>query len=147
MDMETEGKLGCKLTECFSDKGKIAFQVSWRTALCLALDIGNFGGIAAIRRWGETPPQLSAIIVNLALTVGFGLFPLIHLRRYMAFYERGIVYGKRAYLWSELGSAGWRDHTTGGIFHSLIMETNKKNFDVTYLANPKKQYNRAYMSH
>lgn len=147
MSLDAEGKLGQKLTECEADKIKIAIQIGWRTALCIVFDIMNFGGFAAIARWGEVPPRFSAVIVNVVLTAVFGLYPLIHMREYLAFYEYGIVYRRKAYLWSELGSVGWRDHTYGGLFHSVLMDTDRRVFDVTYVANPKRQYNRAYMNH
>lgn len=143
--MDKEERLGLKLTECFSDKTRIAIQTCWRTALCLAFDIGNFGGIAAIRNWGEVPPDMRILLVNVVLTVVLGLFPLIHLREYMAFHQYGIVYRRKAYLWSELGDVGWRDHTYGGLFRSILMDTDKKTFDVTYVNGARKQYNRAYM--
>ena len=145
--METEEGLGQKLAECPADMGKITFQAMWRMAFCIALDIMNFGGIAAIWRWNEVPPEMSTIFVNLILTIAFGLFPLIHLREYLAFYEYGIVYRKRTYLWSELGSARWRDFTYGGFFRRILMDTDRKVFDVTYVTNAKKEFNRAYMSY
>ena len=147
MALEAEGQMGRKLTECPADKVKIAIQAGWRTAFCILLDIMNFGGIAAIRQWGEIPPEMSTIIVNLVLTVAFGFYPLIHLREYLAFYEYGIRYRKKTYFWSDLGQAGWRDHTYGGLFHSVLMDTDRKVFDVTYVQNPKKQFNKAYMNH
>lgn len=147
MELDVERRLGRKLTECRADKVKIAIQAGWRTAFCLILDITNLGGISAIQRWNETPPDIAIIILDLILTIVFGLFPLIHLREYLAFYENGIIYRKRPYFWSELGSAGWRNHTMGGIFNSTLMDTDIKVFNVTYVKNPKKQYNRAYMNH
>ena len=71
----------------------------------------------------------------------------MHLREYLAFYEYGIVYRKRTYLWSELGSARWRDFTYGGFFRRILMDTDRKVFDVTYVTNAKKEFNRAYMSY
>lgn len=88
---------------------------------------------------------MAAITANIIITVGFGLFPLIHAGDYLAFYQNGIVYKKKRYLWSELGKVGWRDFTHGGLFHSVMMDTSKKVFNVTYLEHPKKHYNEAYM--
>lgn len=147
MDLQTEGELGEMLTECPANIGKIAFQASWRMAFCILLDVMNFGGFAAITHWNEVPPQASAIFTNVILTAVFGLFPLIHLREYLAFYEYGIVYRKKKYLWSELGEARWREHIYGGLFRSILMDTDRKVFDVTYVTDAKKQYNRAYMNH
>ena len=146
MAANAENKLGRMLAECPADKLKIVIQAGWRTAFCILLDIMNFGGIAAIRNWGEVPPSGSTIVVNLVLTVVFGFYPLIHLREYLAFYEYGIVYRKRTYYWSDLGQAGWRDHTYGGFFRSILMDTNRRVFDVTYVQNAKRQFNRAYMN-
>lgn len=144
--VEAEGNLGRKLTECGPDKVKIAIQTSWRTVFCILLDIMSWGGIAAIRQWGEVPPDMGLVLLDLALTIGFGLFPLIHLREYLAFYEYGIVYRKKAYLWSELGSAGWHERAYGALFYSTYMTTNKKKFNVTYVTKAKKQYNKAYLN-
>lgn len=148
MALEAEEQLGRKLAECPVDLVKIGIQVGWRTGFCILLDIMNFGGIAAIRQWGEVPPTMGMIIVNLVLTIGFGFYPLIHLREYLAFYEYGIKYRKGIYFWSDLGQAGWRNHNMGGgLFRSVLMDTNRKVFDVTYVKNPRKQFNRAYMNH
>lgn len=146
MAMETEGKLGRMLAECPADKVRIAVQTGWRTAFCILMDIMNFGGIAAIRQWGDIPPEMGTVVFNLIVTAAFGFYPLIHLREYLAFYEYGIIYRKKAYFWSDLGQVGWRDHTYGGLFHSILMDTNRKVFDVTYVTNAKKQFNRAYMN-
>ena len=145
--VETEKSLGRKLTECGSNKVRIAVQTTWRTVFCILLDIMSWGGIAAIRRWGETPPDMRLILLDLILTVCFGLFPLIHLREYLAFYENGIVYRKKAYLWSELGSVGWHERTYGALFHSTYMTTGKRKFNVTYVTKAKKQYNKAYLNY
>lgn len=145
--MEIEKSLGRKLTECGPDKVKIAIQTGWRTVFCILLDIMSWGGISAIRHWGETPPDIGLVLLDLALTAVIGLFPLIHLREYLAFYEKGIVYRKKAYLWSELGSAGWHERAYGALFYSTYMTTGKKKFNVTYLTKAKKQYNRAYMNY
>lgn len=147
MNYDIEHRLGRKLAECESDKFKIAIQTGWRTALCLLLDIANLGGISAIRHWKEVPPDSAILILDLVLTIVFGLFPLIHLREYLAFYENGIIYRKQTYFWSDMGSPDWRDHTIGGIFNSTMMRTKIKSFDVTYVKNAKKQYNKAYMNH
>ena len=71
-------ELGQKLTECPADKVKIAIQVAWRGALCIVFDIMNFGGFAAIAQWGETGPEMSAVIVILILTLGFGQIGRAH---------------------------------------------------------------------
>lgn len=146
-EMETERLLGRKLTECHTDKGKIALRTGLHIVFCILMDIMSLGGIGAIKNFGTHPPETSLVIMDVVLTLIIGLYPLIHLRDYLAFHENGIVFRKKTYLWSELGSVSWRDHTYGGFFHSTVMATHKKAFQVTYLKTPKKQYNRAYMKH
>lgn len=109
------------------------------------MDIVSLGGIRAIRNFAVRPPDTRIVLLDVVLTAVISLYPLIHLREYLAFYEYGIVFRKKAYLWSELGAVEWRTHTYGGIFTSVVMATNKRAFQVTYLKQPKKQYNRAYM--
>lgn len=145
-EMELERQLGRKLTECHADKKKIALRTGLHIAFCVLMDIMSLGGINAIRNFSAHPPSGGVVLMDVLLTLIIGLYPLIHLRDYLAFYENGIVFRKKAYFWSELGSVGWRDHTYGGFFHGIVMATNKKAFQVTYLEQPKKQYNRAYMN-
>lgn len=146
-EMELERQLGRKLSECYADKKKIAVRTGLHIAFCILMDIMSLGGIGAIKRFPQEMPDTGIIVVDVLLTVIIGLYPLLHLREYLAFYENGIVFRKKAYLWSELGSVNWRDHVWGGFFHNTVMVTNKKAFQVAYLESPKKQYNRAYMKH
>ncbi len=41
---------------------------------------------------------MGMIIVNLVLTIGFGFYPLIHLREYLAFMNMGSNIGKDLFL-------------------------------------------------
>lgn len=144
-ETELEQRLGRKLSECSADKGKIALRTGLHIVFCVLMDIMSLGGIGAIKNFATRPPSIGVVIMDVVLTLVIGLYPLIHLRDYLAFYENGIVFRKKTYFWSELGSVTWRDHTYGGFFHRIVMATNKKAFQVTYLEHPKKQYNRAYM--
>lgn len=144
-DSVSEQQLGCKLTECGADKKKIALRTGLHLAFCLLMDIVSLGGFRAILNFAVRPPNMGIVIFDITVTAIFGLYPLIHLRDTLSFYEYGIVYRKRAYLWSELGAVEWRNHTYGGFFTSTVMATNQRTFSVTYLEQPKKQYNRAYM--
>lgn len=144
-EMDMKRQLGRKLTECGADKGKIALRTGLHFVFCILMDIVSLGGIRAIRNFAVRPPDTRIVLLDVVLTAVISLYPLIHLREYLAFYEYGIVFRKKAYLWSELGAVEWRTHTYGGIFTSVVMATNKRAFQVTYLKQPKKQYNRAYM--
>ncbi len=146
-EMELERQLGRKLSECFADKKKIAIQTGIHIVFCILMDIMSLGGIHAIKHFPQEMPNIGIIAFDVILTVIIGLYPLIHLRDYLAFYENGIVFRKKMYLWSELGTVSWRDHIFAGFFHRTVMATNKKAFQVAYLENPKKQYNLAYMKH
>ena len=144
-EFESELLLGNKLSEAPRNNGKILFNVAWRTALCLLCDfaaIGGAGGIARLKAEGPTPWDL---IFSIGLIVVFGLFPLIHLRDSLEFYENGIVFSGKTYYLKDLGEVRW--HNSSNVISSTYMKTNVKSFNVTYLIHPKKAYNQAYMKH
>ena len=144
-EFETELTLGRKLSEAPRNDGKIAFNVAWRTALCILCDFAAVGGVSGIERWKVEGPTLWDIIFCVGLIVIFGLFPLIHLRDKLEFYENGIVFGNKTYTLNELGDISW--HNSGNVINSTYMRTKVKGFNVTYLKYPKKAYNQAYMKH
>lgn len=143
--MDNELMLGNKLSEAPCNKGKVAFNVTWRLALCLLCMFAAIGGVSGVSRWSETGPNWWELIFLGIPTLIFGLWPLIHLRDNLEFYENGIVYHKKTYTLKELGEISW--HNSGNAFTSTYMRTNVKGFNVTYLVHPKKAYNQAYMKH
>lgn len=144
-EFESELMLGNKLSEAPRNNGKIAFNVAWRTALCLLCSFAAIGGMNGIARWKVEGPRLWDIIFCVGMIVFFGLFPLIHLRDKLEFYENGIVFGKKTYTLKELGDISWRN--SSNVIDSTYMRTNVKSFNVTYLVHPKKAYNQAYLKH
>ena len=144
-EFESELMLGNKLSEAPRNNGKIAFNVAWRTALCLLCSFAAIGGMSGIARWKVEGPTLWDIIFCVGLIVFFGLFPLIHLRDSLEFFENGITFRGKPYYLKDLGEIRW--HNSGNLITSTYMKTNVKSFNVTYLMHPKKAYNQAYMKH
>ena len=131
-------ELGIKLSEAGSDKKKIYVTTVIRVVVLAAFLFAVSGG-------GKNFVNMGMLIVSVLIVLGIGLYPLSHLPEKIEFYDNGITYCGKAYLWSDLRSVEWRDHTAGGIFCHTVMATESKVFDVTYLEQVKKQYNKAYL--
>lgn len=144
-EFETELSLGAKLSEALPNTNKIVINVLWRTALCFFCMFAAIRGMSGINRWMEEGPALWELIFFGVILVFGGLWPLTHLQDKLEFYERGMIFKKKAYYWKDLGEPRW--HNSGSAITSTYMKTNVKGFNVTYLTHPKKAYNQAYMKH
>lgn len=145
MELVTEAQLGVRLTEAVPDKKKIIFYTVCRTAVAIVICLAGSGGIYGMGKWFTSLSGILIFTVLWAVFLAIGLFPLVHFRDSLVFYENGICYHGRNYLFSQLGSVSFRDFQSGLMTHNM-MDTDLRNFDVTYLERPKRQYNRAYMN-
>lgn len=146
MGKVTQAQLGAQLTQAPLDKSKIILHTVCRTAIAVFLCIACPGGIQGI---GSMFADIKGIIILLilwAITLAIGLFPLIHLKDSLVFYENGICYHGVNYLHTQLGPIRFRDFRGGiNIIVHTMMDTDLRTFDVTYLKRPKYYYNQAYM--
>ena len=143
--VQKEKELGRKLTEAHANMGKIALRTILRVLLA---------GVVIIAGVRGNPPQggpvsvlagLLASCVALCAAV-WVFFPLIHCRDFMEFYENGIVICKRKWTLDELGEITFMDaRSNRSAFTRTYMCTDVRNFDITYIKDGKKSFNRAYL--
>ena len=142
--MQEEQNIGKKLTEAHANVGKIIFRFMLRFLLA---------GIIVLAGVRSNPPQgppssvLAACLVGLIVLVAvlWVFFPLIHCRDMIAFHENGIVICKKTWMLTELGQISFMETKSNySLFARTYMCTEVRNFDITYIKNGKKNFNRAY---
>lgn len=140
-----ENQMGEKLAQAFPNKTKIAICIVVRTCLVIVICLAGVRGINGIKEWFSSLKGIVIFCVLFAIGIFWGFYPLIHLRDLLIFYENGICVNKRNYLFSQIGKIRFCDYQTGILTHQM-MQTDLRNFDVTYLARPKRAYNQAYLN-
>ncbi len=137
--------MGKKLTQASSNKAKIVIYVIIRTALVLLICLAGVRGIHGLKEWFSSLRGILIFCVLFMLSLVWSLYPLIHLRDFLIFYENGICINGKKYFFTEIGKVGFCDYQTGIITHQM-MQTDLRNFDVTYVERPKRAYNEAYFN-
>ena len=145
MDKVSQEQLGAPLTQAYPDKTKIILHTVCQTAIAVFLDFACPGGIQGIERMFADIKGIVTLLILWAISLALGLFPLIHLKDSLVFYENGICYNGMSYLHSQLGSIRFRDFQSGFIIHNM-MDTDLRTFDVTFIKRPKYYYNHAYLN-
>lgn len=145
METITETQLGIRLDEAVPDKKKIALHTVCRTAIAIVICLAGSGGLKGAGKWFDSAGSIIFFFALWAVFLVIGLFPLVHLKDSLVFYENGICYHGIKYLFSQLGSVRFRDFHSGFITHNM-MDTDLRSFDVTYLDRPKRHFNKAYMN-
>ena len=100
MNMETDINLGKKLTQTNANIQLITLKISLRLALTLTI---VFAGLKS-----NPPNQITTVGAILTTIMIFSviiwiLFPLLHLKDYIIFYEKGIEFNKQKWTLEELG--------------------------------------------
>lgn len=145
MEKVTQAQLGAQLTQTTADKPKIILHTVCRTAVVIVLCLAGSGGIHGIGNWFHNLKGIVMFFFLWAVFLAIGLFPLVHLKDSLVFYENGICYHGINYLHSQLGPIRFRDFRSGLTEHRM-MDTDLRTFDVTYLKRPKYYYNHAYLN-
>lgn len=142
--MQEEKTMGRKLTEAHANIGKIALRTSLRVLL---------SGVVILAGVRGNPPQgkpvsfwAGFLVVLIALGVAaWVFFPLVHCKDCVLFYENGIMAGGRMWTLDELGEISFTDVKSNySIFTRTYMCTSVRKFDMTYIKDGKKNFNRAY---
>lgn len=142
--MQTDKNLGQKLTEAHANPAKIFLRLFIRVLLA---------GIIIVAGVRGNPPKentvsiLSALLVLLIIlaVAAWVFFPLIHCREYIAFYENGIEFCQQKWTLDEIGKVSFMEAKSNySLFARTYMCTDVRNFNVTYIKEAKKNYNRAY---
>lgn len=141
----TEAQLGMKLTEARADKPKIFLWTAIRTTVAILLSLAGTISNGGFAWWFASLRGIMILTVLWMIFLAFGLFPLVHLRQYLIFYQYGFCYCGRNYLFSQTGSVRFRDIHMGLMTHCR-MQTEIRSFDVTWIKQAVKQYNRAYFN-
>ncbi len=138
--------MGRQLAHAHANRGKILFHTAIRFLLA---------GVVVLAGIRGNPPKggpvnflaglLAACIALVALAWVF--FPLIHCRDCLDFYETGITIGKRFWALETLGNISFMDvRSNFSMFERTYMCTEARRFNVTYIKDAKKNYNRAYFN-
>ena len=144
--MQEEKAMGRKLTEAHADIGKIALRTSLRVLL---------SGVVILAGVRGNPPQgkpVSFLAGFLVALIALGaavwvFFPLVHRKDCVLFYENGIMAGGRMWTLDELGEISFTDIKSNySIFTRTYMCTAVRKFDMTYIKDGKKNFNRAYLN-
>lgn len=140
----TEAQMGMKLTEAGADKSKIFLWTAIRTTVAILLSLAGTMSNGGFAWWFASLRGIMILAVLWTIFLTAGLFPLVHLKQYLIFYQYGFCYCGRNYLFSQTGSVHFRDIHTGLMTHCR-MQTEIRSFDVTWIKQAVKQYNRAYL--
>lgn len=145
MEAVSDAQLGTKLAEALPDKGKILLHTVCRTAIAVVISLAGSGGIGGMGKWFTSLRGIVIFSILWIIFLAIGLYPLVHFKDSLEFYENGISYKGRRYLLSQLGSIRFRDFQYG-LKTRCMMDTGVRTFDVTFLKQPKREFNRAYMN-
>lgn len=136
-------EFGKKLTEAHSNKLLIYARLGIRVTFAAVI---VFAGVRSYSGDG-TLHLLAGIIYTLVaiIMVLFTIWPIKHLKDYVAYYENGICYCGQRWSFERLGALSFVEYKSNAAFFTKIyMDGRGKRFDVTYIKDAKKQYNRAY---
>ncbi|MCM1322638.1 MAG: hypothetical protein NC218_00450 [Acetobacter sp.] len=143
MQDELSMELGAKLSQADVHLGKI---ISETVVKILIIAVIIFAGVR-----GHSVEAVRSIFgvcffaVILLTMVGWALLPLVHFKDYIVFYEEGIEFCQKKWRFDELGEISFSEISSNVmLFTKIYMYTDVKTFDITYIKNGKKNFNRAY---
>lgn len=141
---ETKNELGELLSEAFPNKTKIVLHVICRILLVLVICFAGIRGFDGLRQWFMSVKGILIFLVIFIPSIIWGIYPLIHLKDSLKFYENGISINGNKYLHEQLGNINFCDYSYG-IKNEQYMKSSIRNFNVTYIYRPKRAYNEAYL--
>ncbi len=137
--------MGKELTQANINKAKIFIYVLCRVLIVVIICLAGVRGISGLKEWFSSFEGAIKFILLFTIGLIWGGYPLIHLRDSLVFYENGIAVNGKEYLFSTIGSITFYDYHYG-IMTQQFMNTDLRNFNVTYIERPKKAYNEAYLN-
>ena len=137
--------MGKMLTQASINKTKIFLYVLCRVIIVLIICLAGVRGFNGLKEWFSSFAGIMKFSILFIIGMAIGLYPLIHLKDSLKFYENGIAVNGNEYLFSEIGDITFGDYRSG-IMTQQLMKTNLRNFNVTYINKPKKAYNQAYFN-
>ena len=142
--MPESTSMGRKLAEAHVNMGKILFHTGVRVALA---GVVVFAGIRGNPPKGAPASLIAGLVAALIalLALGWVFFPLVHWGDHLTFYEAGIIVGRQPWALEKLGEISFMDVKNNySLFGQTYMCTQARRFNVTYIKDAKKNYNRAY---
>lgn len=142
--MQEEKELGRELARAHADMGKILLRTGLRVILAGVIVLAGIRGNPPGR--GPVSFLAGALVALIILAAAAWVFwPLTHRRDFAAFYENGIVIGPRKWMLKELGEISFQDvKSNHSLFIRTYLCTSVRKFDITYIKDCKKNFNRAY---
>lgn len=144
--MQEENALGQELARATADMGKILLRTGIRILLAGVIIAAGIRGNPPGR--GPVSFLAGALVILIGLIAAAWVFwPLIHCKDFAAFYENGMVLGQRKWMLEELGEISFQDVKSNySLFSRTYLCTSVRKFDITYVKDCKKNFNRAYSS-
>lgn len=136
--------LGRSLAEAEADKKKIILHAGIRILLVIVIALAGVKGIDGLREWFSSWKSILMFLLIFIPSLLWGAYPLTHLKDKLRFYERGMSFNGRMYLYEDIGTLTFCDYTYG-IKTEQYMKSNARSFNVTYIYRPKRAYNKAYL--
>lgn len=137
--------MGRKLAQAHANMGKILFRTAIRLTLAGVIVFAGIRGKPPGKPVSIPALSLAALIALAALV--WVLFPLVHCQDNLEFYETGMVIGKRLWPLEKLGNISFMDVKNNySLFGQTYMCTEIRRFNVTYIKDAKKIFNRAYFN-
>ena len=98
---------------------------------------------------GGKPASILALLIAAVIALAAAvwvLFPLVHCRDYVIFYEHAVEICGKIWTLDELGSISFMESKANYSFLArTYLCTDVRNFNITYIKDVKKNFNRAYL--
>ncbi len=144
--MQKEMNIGRKLTEAHANMGKIILRTTLRILLAGVITLA---GIRGNPPNGKPVNFVAGLLVTLMILAAavWVFFPLLHCKDHIVFYENAIIFGQKIWPLKELGEISFMEAKSNRSFFARVyMCTDIKNFNITYIKDAKKNFNRAYLN-
>lgn len=138
-------ELGELLSEAFPNKTKIVIHTVCRIILVIVICLAGTRGFDGLKHFFISIKGILIFFIIFIPSIIWGMYPLIHLKDNLKFYENGISINGHRYLLEQLGNITFYDYSYG-IKNEQYMKSSIRNFNVTYIFRPKRAYNEAYFN-
>lgn len=143
--MQDKINMGRKLAQAQANTGKILLHTAVRLTLAGAIVWAGIRGKPPGKPVNLMAGLLAGLIALAALAWVF--FPLLHCRDHLEFYETGILIGRQTRMLEKPGNISFMDVKNNySLFGKTYMCTETGRFNVTYIKDAKKNFNRAYFN-
>ncbi len=144
--MPEDTNMGQKLAQAQANIGKILFQSAIRFTLVGVIVLAGIRGNPPRGKPVSFGALLVAALIALIALIWI-LFPFFHWKDCLEFYETGIRIGRQFWTLEKLGEISFMDVKNNySLWGRTYMCTQVRRFNVTYIKDAKKNFNRAYFN-